>query len=93
MGGEHNGLYRQQLWQQFSEAQILLLKALREELSSRRWKIMLDVDATRGLVRRLQKHEQEYDRELAALVAELAEMLDQVHRDLSRIPEDVIPAF
>lgn len=91
MGGEHNGLFRQQLWQQFSEAQIGLLKSLREELSSRRWKIMLDVDATRGLVRRLSEHEQ--DRELAELIGELAEMLDQVHRDLSRIPEDVIPAF
>jgi hypothetical protein len=30
---------------------------------------------------------------LAELIGELAEMLDQVHRDLSRIPEDVIPAF
>jgi hypothetical protein len=91
MAGEHNGLFRQQLWQQFSEEQIRLLKSLREELSSRRWKIMLDVDATRGLVRRLSKREQ--DRELAELICELAEMLDQVHRDLSRIPEDVIPAF
>ena len=91
MAPEHNGLFRQQLWQQFSEEQIVLLKSLREELSSRRWKIMLDVDATRGLVRRLSKGEQ--DRELAELICELAEMLDQVHRDLSRIPEDVIPAF
>jgi len=91
MAPEHNGLFRQQLWQQFSEEQIALLKSLREELSSRRWKIMLDVDATRGLVRRLSKREQ--DRELAELICELAEMLDQVHRDLSRIPEDVIPAF
>ena len=91
MAPEHNGLFRQQLWQQFSEEQIALLKSLREEISSRRWKIMLDVDATRGLVRRLSKREQ--DRELAELICELAEMLDQVHRDLSRIPEDVIPAF
>jgi hypothetical protein len=91
MGEEHNGLFRQQLWQQFSEGQIVLLKALREELSSRRWKIMLDVDATRVLVRRLRNREQ--DRELSALIAELAAMLDEVHRDLSRIPEDVIPAF
>jgi len=91
MGGEHNGLFRQQLWQQFSEGQIVLLKALREELSSRRWKIMLDVDTTRALVRRLRKREQ--DRELSALIAELSAMLDEVHRDLSRIPEDVIPAF
>ena len=91
MAPEHNGLFRQQLWQQFSEEQIALLKSLREELSSRRWKIMLDVDATRGLVRRLSKREQ--DRELAELICELAEMLDPVHRELSRIPEDVIPAF
>ena len=91
MAPEHNGLFRQRLWQQFSEEQIALLKSLREELSSRRWKIMLDVDATRGLVRSLSKREQ--DRELAELICELAEMLDQVHRDLSRIPEDVIPAF
>lgn len=89
--GEHNGLFRQQLWQQFSEAQIQLLKSLREELSSRRWKIMLDVDATRGLVRRLSVRD--HDQELAELIRELSVMLDQVHRDLSRIPEDVIPAF
>jgi hypothetical protein len=89
MGGEHNGLYRQRLWHEFSEAQIGLLKSLREELSSRRWKIMLDVDATRGLVRRLSKREQ--DRELAELIASWRRCWTRC--GTCPHPEDVIPAF
>ncbi len=82
---------RQQMWQQHSEEQVELLRSLRDELSSRRWKIMLEVDSIRALLYTAQRKQDE--REVRELMARVADMLDQVHRDLSRIPEDVIPAF
>ncbi len=88
---DHVSRLRQQMWQEHSEVQVALLRSLRDELSSRRWKIMLDVDSIRTLVRSVERKEN--DRELQALISRISEMLDQVHRDLSRIPEDVIPAF
>jgi hypothetical protein len=93
MGGEVNGglQFRQELWREFSDSQVVMLRALREELSTRRWSIMLDVDAAKVLVRAARARAG--DNEVVEILDELAETLDRAHRELARIPEDMIPAF
>jgi hypothetical protein len=89
---EDDGLQlRHELWRQFSDSQVVMLRALREELSTRRWSIMLDVDAAQDLVRA--GHARTVDRDLLQILDEITATLDRAHRELARIPEDMIPAF
>jgi len=89
---EDDGLQsRHKLWREFSDNQIIMLRALREELSTRRWSIMLDVDAAKDLVRAARAKAD--DRDLIHTLNQLTETLDRAHRELARIPEDMIPAF
>jgi hypothetical protein len=93
MGQDDEGglQFRHELWREFSDSQVIMLRALREELSTRRWSIMLDVDAAKDLVRGARARTD--DREIIEILDELAETLDRAHRELARIPEDMIPAF
>jgi hypothetical protein len=82
---------RHELWREFSDSQVIMLRALRDELSTRRWSIMLDVDAAKDLVRGARARTD--DREVIEILDAIAETLDRAHRELARIPEDMIPAF
>lgn len=92
MGSQEVARFRRELYQQFSAGQIDLLRTLREEISSRRWKIMLEIDAVRGFLTGVVDKVDD-DSELSSTLAEIARRLDEVHKDLSRIPEDIIPPF
>ena len=82
---------RQELWRQFSKRQIEILRGLRAELSSRRWEMMLEIDAIQSLVRVATVKAGDPDQ--LQVLSEAAERLDGVHRQLARVPEDFIPAF
>jgi len=82
---------RREIWQEFSDSQVELLISLRDEISSRRWKIMLEIDAVRGYMSGLEVMVEDPD--VKKVLAEISNRLTQVHRELSRIPEDVIPPF
>lgn len=89
---EEGGLtFRHELWREFSDSQVIMLRALRDELSTRRWSIMLDVDAAKDLIRAARTRTE--DREIIEILGAMAETLDRAHRELARIPEDMIPAF
>lgn len=91
MASDGDCVIRRQHWQEFSEGEVLLLRGLRNELSSRRWEIMLEIDVIQGLLKRVTSKAE--DHKLQGSLAQAADMLDHVHRALARIPEDVIPAF
>ena len=82
---------RQQLHHAFSEGQVDLLRALRHELSDRRWQVMLDVDAAQEVTEQLLRREADSARRQE--LQTIRDTLDRVHRALARIPEDFIPAF
>jgi hypothetical protein len=83
--------HRHEMWKEFSEGQVAFLRGLRKEISSRRWEIMLEIDSIQELVRlALSKTE---DKELRNILSQVLVKSDNVHRTLSRIPEDFIPAF
>ena len=82
---------RREIWQEFSDSQVELLSSLRDEISSRRWKIMLEVDAVREYVRALETMADDPD--IMKVLAEISKRLKEVHRELSRIPEEIIPPF
>lgn len=92
MGSQEVTRLRRELYQEFSDSQIELLRALREEISSRRWKIMLEIAAVRGFLSGAEARTGN-DPELSYTLKEVAKRLDEVHKDLSRIPEDIIPPF
>jgi cob(I)alamin adenosyltransferase len=52
---------------------------------------MLDVDAAKALIRAARTRTE--DREIIEILEAMAETLDRAHRELARIPEDMIPAF
>jgi hypothetical protein len=90
--GSHEVLrLRRELYLEFSDSQIELLRTLREEISSRRWKIMLEIDAVRGYLGGAESKVE--DPEIRMTLEEISRRLDEVHKDLSRIPEEIIPAF
>jgi hypothetical protein len=91
MGSQKIVRLRRELYQEFSDSQIELLRALREEISSRRWKIMLEIDTVRGFVSGAESKID--DAGLRLTLEEVSRRLDEVHKDLSRIPEEIIPAF
>lgn len=91
MGSQELSRLRREIWQEFSDSQVELLNSLRDEISSRRWKIMLEIDAVRGYVTGVETTVQ--DPELKKTLAEVSARLTQVHRELSRIPEEILPPF
>ncbi len=91
MGSQELSRLRREIWQEFSDAQVELLNSLRDEISSRRWKIMLEIDAVRGYVTGVETTVQ--DPELKKILAEVSNRLTQVHKELSRIPEEILPPF
>jgi hypothetical protein len=82
---------RQEAWEQFSERQVNLLRGLRDQISSERWQIMLEVDSIQELARRARAIA--HERDVQDLLAQMLETLDEVHKELARIPEDFIPPF
>lgn len=82
---------RRELSVSFTEAQVAVLRAVRSELSSRRWQVMLEIDAAQEDLRSalLRPGSPEAARQLASVQARL----QRAHAQLARIPEDVIPAF
>jgi len=91
VGSQELSRLRREIWQEFSDAQVELLNSLRDEISSRRWKIMLEIDAVRGYVTGVETTVQ--DPELKKILAEVSNRLTQVHKELSRIPEEILPPF
>ncbi|NIS81892.1 MAG: hypothetical protein GTO14_17155 [Anaerolineales bacterium] len=85
------GHQRRLLWSEFSKGKVDMLRELRDELSSRRWEIMLEIHEAKRLVRLTQSMAE--DQELRTMLAELFDTLDGVHSKLARIPEDLIPPF
>ncbi|HSR47434.1 MAG TPA: hypothetical protein VLL77_05545 [Anaerolineales bacterium] len=82
---------RRELVESFTEAQVAVLRAVRAELSSRRWQVMLEIDAAQEDLRSAlhQSGSPESTRRLASVQVRL----QRAHEQLARIPEDVIPAF
>jgi hypothetical protein len=91
VGTEDVTRLRREIWQEFSDSQVELLNSLRDEISSRRWKIMLEVDAVQKYLDALEVTVQ--DPEIKKVLAVVSKRLKEVHRELSRIPEEVIPPF
>ncbi len=91
MGSQELSRLRREIWQEFSDAQVELLNSLRDDISSRRWKIMLEIDDVRGYVTGMETSVQ--DPELKNILVEVSTRLTEVHKELSRIPEEIIPPF
>jgi hypothetical protein len=91
VGSEDLSRLRREIWQEFSDSQVELYNSLRDEISSRRWKIMLEIDAVQGFVKGIETTTQ--DPEIKKILKEVSLRLEEVHRELSRIPEDIIPPF
>ena len=82
---------RQELGKEFSEGQVELLRALRSELSSQRWQVMLEID---GAQEDLQAALRACADSSVRLALEAVQTrLARAHQQLAHIPEDVIPAF
>lgn len=91
MGTKELTRLRREIWQEFSNSQVELLNSLRDQISSRRWKIMLEVDAVQDYLAAIEHAVQEPD--IKKALAEVSNRLKEVHRELSRIPEEIIPPF
>jgi len=91
VGSQELSRLRREIWQEFSDAQVELLNSLRDDISSRRWKIMLEIDAIRGYVTGMETSVQ--DPELKKILVEISTRLTEVHKELSRIPEEILPPF
>ena len=91
MGSKDLTRLRREIWQEFSDSQVELLSSLRDEISSRRWKIMLEVDAVQDYLNALETTVQ--DPEIKKVSVVVSKRLKEVHRELSRIPEEIIPPF
>jgi len=82
---------RRELREKSSEAQIKMLKGLRNELASRRWELILEIDAVRELLfLAMSKTE---NPEIRQILAKANSNLDLVEQSIARIPDDFIPAF
>lgn len=78
-------------WESYSQRQVELLRGLREELATRRWELILEIDVVRDLLRAGQKRCE--DQELQSLLTRASDKLNEVKRILARIPDDFIPPF
>jgi hypothetical protein len=78
-------------WESYSLRQVELLRGLREELATRRWELILEIDVVRDLLRAgLGKCD---DQGLESLIGRSLDKLQEVKRNLARIPDDFIPPF
>ena len=82
---------RRELREKSSAAQIQMLKGLREELASRRWEIILEIDAVREIVADVLANIG--DQRQKELLQEASQKLRHVEQLIARIPDDFIPAF
>jgi hypothetical protein len=80
-----------EIWDKYSDGQVLLLRSLREVISHKRWEIMLDIDEVENLIKHAKRHV--VDREACLYLTQALVSLDRIHQELARIPEDIIPAF
>lgn len=91
MGEDNSHRLRRKIREKSSAAQIEMLKGLRDELASRRWELILEIDAIRELLfLAIAKAE---DPELKEILAQANAKLDHVEQLIARIPDDFIPAF
>ena len=91
MGDDDLLQLRREIREKFSESQIEMLKGLRDELASRRWQIILDIDIINELIRlAIAKTEEQYVKEV---LSKAMDKLSQVEQLIARIPDDFIPAF
>ena len=79
MSSQEVSRLRREIWQEFPEGQVELLRALRDEVSSRRWKIMLEVDAVRRFVASAEDRAE--DLEMKQLLGQASKRLDEIHRN------------
>jgi hypothetical protein len=91
MSSEESRRIRQELGRAFSEEQVGLLRSIRSELSTRRWQVMLDIDAAQEDLRAALLACQ--DPRLRSKLEAVQHRLTRAHQQLAHIPEDVIPAF
>jgi hypothetical protein len=82
---------RRELREKSSAAQIQMLKGLRDELASRRWEIILEIDAVREMVSHVMSDIG--DQGHKEILEEVNQKLRQVEQLIARIPDDFIPAF
>lgn len=78
-------------WESYSTRQVELLRGLREELATRRWELILEIDVIRDLLTAGLNKRQNAD--LERMVRRSLEKLEEVKRNLARIPDDFIPPF
>jgi hypothetical protein len=91
MGEDNLHRLRREIREKSSEAHIEMLKGLRDELASRRWELILEIDGIRELLfLAIAKAE---DPELKEILAHANSKLDFVEQSIARIPDDFIPAF
>lgn len=91
MGDDDLMQLRREIREKFSDAQVEMLKGLRDELASRRWQLILDMDIINELIRlAIAKTEDQYVKEV---LSKAMDKLSQVEQLIARIPDDFIPAF
>jgi|GEM_PF-3447019 len=91
MGEDDLDQLRREIREKFSDAQVEMLKGLRDELASRRWQLILDVDVINELIKlAISKTEDQYVKEV---LLKAMDKLSQVEQLIARIPDDFIPAF
>jgi len=91
MGEDDPLKLRREIREKFSDAQVEMLKGLRDELASRRWQLILDIDIINELIRlAIAKTEDQYVKEV---LSKAMDKLSQVEQLIARIPDDFIPAF
>lgn len=82
---------RQELGKEFSEGQVERLRALRSELSSQRWQVMLEIDGAQGDLQAALRACS--DASVRPALEAVHTRLARAHQQLAQFPEDVIPAF
>ena len=91
MGDDDQMQLRREIREKFSESQIEMLKGLRDELASRRWQLILEIDIISELIRlAIAKTEEQYMKEV---LSKAIDKLNHVEQLIARIPDDFIPAF
>lgn len=82
---------RREIREKFSDDKIEMLKGLRDELASRRWELILDIDQIQELLTlAISKTEDKYVKQV---ISQARDKLDKVEQLIARIPDDFIPAF
>jgi len=91
MGEDDPLQLHREIREKFSDAQVEMLKGLRDELASRRWQLILDIDIINELIRlAIVKTEDQY---VKGVLSKAMNKLSQVEQSIARIPDDFIPAF